>query len=285
MKFSINSRHIGMALIVLYLIIMTSNSYSAGLLDCKVNDPDNGEFYSGDCKNGLADGVGVARGRDEYEGSFKAGVQHGRGKYIWGENSDWPGDIYEGDWLNGQRTGQGKYTWANGIVFEGTFKKGFKMGFGSEKIPLAEFRKREMNDEDGGIWKGNYYERTGLFWSNKFIGKCDSKSACFDVLLAYKTNEEDEMRKELNQVSSEMQTLIDQTSQAIDQKIMQKEQEEERLSNSKREEERRQRELEAKRHKQICLAQRETCRASCPGGNHVEARRCRSICSDRIKCN
>lgn len=53
-----------------------------------------------------------------YEGEYKNGVQHGKGKLSY----EATGDSYEGDWLNGNIDGEGTFTFSNGDVFEGHLK-------------------------------------------------------------------------------------------------------------------------------------------------------------------
>jgi hypothetical protein len=78
---------------------------------CKVLKPEISEKYTGKCKNGLADGKGIAEGTDKYEGKFVKGLPNGTGKYTWST-----GEVYEGSWKNGKREGQGKYTYKiNGV--------------------------------------------------------------------------------------------------------------------------------------------------------------------------
>jgi hypothetical protein len=79
--------------------------------DCKVIKVEISGSYTGGCKNGLAQGKGVAQGIDYYEGQFDKGVPEGRGKYIWAD-----GTYYEGHWENGIRNGSGKMVYRDSIV-------------------------------------------------------------------------------------------------------------------------------------------------------------------------
>ena len=72
---------------------------------CKVLKPEISEKYSGDCKNGLADGKGLAEGQDKYEGKFKRGLPNGQGIYTWST-----GEVYKGLWKDGKKDGDGKLT-------------------------------------------------------------------------------------------------------------------------------------------------------------------------------
>lgn len=59
--------------------------------------------YEGDCKKGLAEGTGTAKGTDTYTGAFKKGVPNGIGTYTSAN-----GDVYEGEFKKGQKNGPGK---------------------------------------------------------------------------------------------------------------------------------------------------------------------------------
>lgn len=72
---------------------------------CNVLAPKIGDFYTGECKNSLAHGMGEAFGIDQYRGDFRKGLPHGVGTYIW-----YTGDRYEGGWDEGMRHGYGIFT-------------------------------------------------------------------------------------------------------------------------------------------------------------------------------
>lgn len=78
--------------------------------------------YTGECKNGKAEGQGKAEGSDSYEGEFKAGLPHGVGKYSWRN-----GNSYTGKWQKGNREGKGimvyKINNNQDSIVEGFWKK------------------------------------------------------------------------------------------------------------------------------------------------------------------
>ena len=84
-------------------LMITNNLFSQ---ECKVLKPEISNSYQGECKNGLAQGKGVAKGTDVYEGEFKKGLPDGEGTYVWAN-----GSTYVGDWRKGIMDGKGKYTW------------------------------------------------------------------------------------------------------------------------------------------------------------------------------
>ena len=54
----------------LFLILSTGFSINAQTTDCTVNKASISGFYTGECKKGLAHGMGIAQGTDRYEGHF-----------------------------------------------------------------------------------------------------------------------------------------------------------------------------------------------------------------------
>jgi hypothetical protein len=109
--------HFSSLLIILVLLIgYITNAQE--VISCKVLLEPISETYIGDCKNGLANGKGMAQGTDKYEGKFKEGLPNGKGKYTWAN-----GDYFEGNWKNGQKNGKGSlYTSSSNRVLQGFWK-------------------------------------------------------------------------------------------------------------------------------------------------------------------
>jgi hypothetical protein len=124
---------------------------------CKVIDPELQESYEGGCRNGLAQGRGVARGTavyegefrrgmkegkgvkswpwgDRYEGEFKKDKKDGRGVYTWGAQTQWAGERYEGQFKSDRRDGWGVYIWPNGDRYEGNWKQDQRPGYSPMEI-------------------------------------------------------------------------------------------------------------------------------------------------------
>jgi hypothetical protein len=95
-------------------------------------EPEESVSWSGGCKDGLAQGAGVAqwysKGQlsDRYEGDYLYGWEHGHGVYQWKSN----GDRYEGNYLQNLRDGQGTYRWADGRSYTGAWDHGKAHGQG-----------------------------------------------------------------------------------------------------------------------------------------------------------
>ncbi len=89
---------------------------------CKVLLNEISGLYSGQCKDGLANGKGISKGEDIYSGMFKNGLPDGKGKYTYKN-----GDIYDGYWSNGLKNGQGKFSYILGgqkMTLKGYWKNG-----------------------------------------------------------------------------------------------------------------------------------------------------------------
>jgi hypothetical protein len=87
---------------ILILTLLISNTVIIPAQTCKVTIPNLSGTYTGACKNGKADGQGLAIGIDTFNGNFKKGYPDGAGKYCWKN-----GDSYEGMWAAGEMDGLG----------------------------------------------------------------------------------------------------------------------------------------------------------------------------------
>ncbi len=111
-------------IVFLSLIVMVSSKAMAQS-ECTVAVENLKGTYTGDCKNGLADGKGKATGKDMYEGNFKKGYPEG----------------------------EGTYTFENKSYFRGNFKKGKMWGAGE-----FHYVKQDMADSIvTGFWEKDSY--------------------------------------------------------------------------------------------------------------------------------
>lgn len=105
------------SIIIIIALFLFSFSAFSQQSDCKVNMPEISESYTGECRKGLAHGMGTARGVDYYEGHFVKGLPDGKGTYKWAQ-----GNYYEGEWKKGLKEGYGKMVYGDSIV-TGFWKK------------------------------------------------------------------------------------------------------------------------------------------------------------------
>ncbi|KAB2312220.1 hypothetical protein F8A87_05830 [Betaproteobacteria bacterium SCN2] len=122
-------------------------------LTCVVRDVNISAEYSGECKDGLAQGKGVAKGRDKYEGSFAKGLPHGSGIYTW------------------NHTG-------NGAVWDGQFYRGERSGLGTLSVDMGnKDAQLEYIKKDGAL-EGNKYVVRGFWLNGKLMAKCSPLNEC-----------------------------------------------------------------------------------------------------------
>ena len=105
------NRNITLSGIIACMIMVTGIPAFSQETVCKVTIEGISEIYSGECKNGLAHGKGIAQGTDHYEGHFIRGKPEGKGRYTWAD-----GSYYEGQWKEGLREGKGKMVKGDSIL-------------------------------------------------------------------------------------------------------------------------------------------------------------------------
>lgn len=157
------------------LVFCFSLSWGVGAVAaeaCRVLDPELAGGYVGPCRNGLAEGFGIAQGSAVYQGEFSAGKKHGRGRktwtggdsyegqfvedrregegiYRWGPGSPWAGDFYWGGYWQDKRHGFGRYVWANGDKFEGEWKDDLRYGLSVMEIQRQRAREAWLKGVGG----------------------------------------------------------------------------------------------------------------------------------------
>ena len=121
------------------VVLLTLLPLSAiGQTSCRVLDPELSGTYQGDCKDGLAEGEGEAKGLAEYRGGFHAGRKQGKGVKTWPS-----GDRYEGEFGQDRKEGVGKYTWSPrgpsaGESYSGAYLNDRRHGYGVYEWPSGD---------------------------------------------------------------------------------------------------------------------------------------------------
>jgi len=156
--------------------------------------------WSGDCKDGYAEGKGVAQwykskkiSQKKYEGEMHGGFMNGQGKFTFANGDVFDGQFkdgsldgrgsarwfnknhYEGEWKNGYPSGNGTYTWASGNRYTGQWAEGKQNGGGDFRFAngnhyVGAFKDGLMDGQGKFTWSdGNVY--TGEFHNDQPNGK------------------------------------------------------------------------------------------------------------------
>jgi hypothetical protein len=93
--------------------------------------------YVGYWKNGKQEGKGkIIYGQNSeypnryFDGEWKNGMKHGYGIKFWGEAGKYTNNRYEGDWKNDEMDGFGRYDWPDKGTYIGQWKDGEQHGEG-----------------------------------------------------------------------------------------------------------------------------------------------------------
>ncbi|WP_339753479.1 hypothetical protein [uncultured Winogradskyella sp.] len=118
---------------LLYMFLMIYGiTFGQKKESCKVLLTEISDSYKGDCKDGLADGKGRAKGIDVYKGKFKNGLPDGKGKYEY-EN----GNVFTGKFKNGLKHGEGKFVYSlagNSYTQKGYWVNGDYVGLSNPEL-------------------------------------------------------------------------------------------------------------------------------------------------------
>jgi hypothetical protein len=141
----------------LSLFALTSWSDEGYISDnngCKIANPnpkpDERVTWSGNCKDGFADGEGILQWSESnqpggrYEGTLVRGALSGQGKLTLPD-----GTSYDGGWLDGKQHGTGTLKDADGGSYRGGWKSGQPDGRG--------VMRRASGDAVRGVWKDGVY--------------------------------------------------------------------------------------------------------------------------------
>ena len=104
------------------------------------------ESYEGEWQDGLRQGRGVYRYREQdsmksYDGDWLSNLRHGKGQLEYRD-----GGYYKGDWVNERMTGRGLYVWPDGSQYEGQWQDNMRHGEGTEL------------SASGTVYRGRYWK-------------------------------------------------------------------------------------------------------------------------------
>ncbi|MEZ5000926.1 MAG: hypothetical protein R2727_09975, partial [Bacteroidales bacterium] len=95
-------KYLKMRTVISIILALVMYGSSSSQETCKVLMKELEGQYNGECKKGVANGYGAAKGTDTYIGDFRKGYPHGFGVYTY-EN----GSVYIGSLKKGARDGYG----------------------------------------------------------------------------------------------------------------------------------------------------------------------------------
>lgn len=109
---------------------------------CKVTLRELTGIYTGDCKNGLANGKGDAKGLYHYTGTFKDGMPNGTGDYYLSDS-----EYYSGNFQDGIKEGKGEMHYVRKAMPD-SIVKGYWSGgeFKGKKYTTYAFTTTEQFD-------------------------------------------------------------------------------------------------------------------------------------------
>ena len=110
---------------------------------CKVITKELAGSYTGECKNGLANGKGEAKGLYHYIGSFKEGMPNGTGIYYYSES-----EYFNGSFQDGIKEGKGEMHYIKKPMPDSIIKGYWSGdGFKGDKYITYTFSTTELFDQ------------------------------------------------------------------------------------------------------------------------------------------
>lgn len=136
---------------------------------CEVRRADLQGKYIGNCRNGLAEGSGVAEGKSKsFTGLFSKGLPHAKGEFK-ANSAPYAGATISGNFVDGYIVGKGRIMFADGGVYEGALTNERPNGKGRFTRPGAfEY---EGDFQDGKMaGKGTLVTSEGTKYTGGFLG-------------------------------------------------------------------------------------------------------------------
>lgn len=145
---------VSLCLSLLPITSWSDEGYISDNKGCKIANPnpkpDETVTWSGNCKDGFAEGEGVMQWTENkqpggrYEGTLVHGALSGQGKLTLPD-----GTSYDGGWLAGKQHGTGVLRDSDGGSYSGEWKNGQPDGHGTMR--------RASGDAVRGVWKDGVY--------------------------------------------------------------------------------------------------------------------------------
>lgn len=168
-------------LFCMILLVLTATSVRAdeqsqsliGEVNCRVVNPDPREneriTWSGTCKDGYADGVGVLQWYindktvSRFDGHLEHGLPNGVGEYLYIDKSR-----YEGEFLEGKKNGQGTLISPFGDKISGKFENNNPVGVIDIKFKNGAAYSGELNINQQADGKGKLTYNDGASYTGYF---------------------------------------------------------------------------------------------------------------------
>lgn len=144
----------------------------------------SGNEYKGEWENDKPNGFGIMTfdNQDLYEGGWKDGLMHGKGKYsFYDEKHDSYSSYYEGDFVQGKYEGLGHMVFADHSSYIGQWQAGVRCGEGlatfttgnvfhglwqQDKMLRGVYSLKSGDKYDGEIVEGKFNGYGKYYWSD-----------------------------------------------------------------------------------------------------------------------
>ncbi|ELR20947.1 MORN repeatcontaining protein [Acanthamoeba castellanii str. Neff] len=130
------------------------------------------------CREGALAGMvqRVKPYHERYVGQIRRGRWEGRGRLVYSADDPRGRIDYDGEFRAGRRHGKGKLRWRNGCIYKGSWKDDMMQGNGSMKWPTGQVYKggwenNQMHGEGVMTWQNPQVRYVGSWWNGKRYGQ------------------------------------------------------------------------------------------------------------------